>query len=44
MAKKDKKNSVHYVNNKEFLAAIVERKELIAEAEAADEAVPQISN
>ena len=44
MAKKDKKKSVHYVNNKEFLAAIVERKELIAEAEAADEPVPQISN
>ena len=44
MAKKDKKKSVHYVNNKEFLAAIVERKELIAEAEAADAPVPQISN
>ena len=44
MAKKDKKKAVHYVNNKEFLAAIVERKELIAEAEAADEPVPQISN
>ena len=44
MAKKDKKKAVHYVNNKEFLAAIVERKELIAEAEAADEPVPQRSN
>ena len=44
MAKKDKKKAVHYVNNKEFLAAIIERKELIAEAEAADEPVPQISN
>ena len=44
MAKKDKKKAVHYVNNKEFLEAIIERKELIAEAEAADEPTPQISN
>ena len=44
MAKKTKKKPIHYVNNKEFLAAIVERKVLIADAEAQGEDPPQISN
>ena len=34
----------HYVDNKKFLAAIIERKELLKEAEAADEPKPQITN
>ena len=33
----------HYVDNKKFLAAIIERKELLKEAEAADETKPQIT-
>jgi DNA-directed RNA polymerase specialized sigma24 family protein len=41
---REKKKPIHYVNNKEFLEAIIERKELIKEAEAAGEPVPQISN
>ena len=40
----EKKKKVHYVDNKAFLAAIVERKELIKEAEAEDEPKPRISN
>jgi len=44
MAKKTKKKSIHYVNNKEFLAAIIERKELIKEAESGGDPLPQISN
>jgi DNA-directed RNA polymerase specialized sigma24 family protein len=44
MAKREKKKPIHYVSNKDFLAAIVERKELLAEAEAAGEDPPQISN
>ena len=35
---------VHYVDNKKFLAAIVERKVLIAESEAAGDSPPQITN
>ena len=38
------KTKVHYVNNKEFLEAIVERKQLLREAEESGEAKPQISN
>ena len=40
----DNKKKVHYVDNKKFLAAIVERKELHKEAEEAGESKPQISN
>ena len=40
----DNKKKVHYVDNKKFLAAIVERKELLKEAEEAGESKPQISN
>ena len=32
MAKREKKKPIHYVSNKDFLAAIVERKELLKEA------------
>ena len=35
---------VHYVDNKKFLAAIIERKELMAESEAAGDGPPQITN
>ena len=38
------KKKVHYVDNKKFLAAIVERKEQIKEAEGVGESKPQISN
>ena len=38
------KKKVHYVDNKKFLAAIVERKEQLKDAEEADEPKPQISN
>ena len=38
------KKTIHYVNNKEFLQAIVERKTLIKEAESVGEPPPQISN
>ena len=38
------KKKIHYVNNKEFLAAIVERKQLIKEAEESDLPKPQVSN
>ena len=40
----EKKKKVHYVDNKAFLAAIIERKEHIKEAEAQGEPKPQISN
>ena len=40
----EKKKKVHYVDNKAFLAAIIERKELIKEAESEGEPKPQISN
>ena len=35
---------VHYVDNKKFLAAIIERKELMAESEAAGDGPPRITN
>ena len=35
---------VHYVDNKKFYAAIIERKKLIKESEAVGEEPPQISN
>ena len=38
------KKKVHYVDNKKFLSAIVERKEQLKDAEEADESKPQISN
>ena len=38
------KKKVHYVNNKEFLAAIVERKQHLKEAEESDLPKPQVSN
>ena len=38
------KKKVHYVDNKKFLAAIVERKVQLKDAEEADESKPQISN
>ena len=44
MAKREKKKPIHYVSNKDFLAAIVERKVLLADAEAQGEDPPQISN
>ena len=40
----DKKKKVHYVDNKKFLSAIVERKLQLKDAEEADESKPQISN
>lgn len=41
---REKKKPIHYVNNKEFLEAIIQRKELIKEAEEAGAPTPQISN
>ena len=38
------KKKVHYVDNKKFLAAIVERKVLLKEAEDEGESKPQITN
>ena len=40
----EKKKKPHYVNNKEFLEAIIKRKEAIKEAEEAGEPKPQITN
>ena len=40
----EKKKKIHYVDNKKFLAAIVERKVLLKEAEDEDDPKPQISN
>ena len=40
----DNKKKVHYVNNKEFLQAIVERKQALKEAEESDLPKPQVSN
>jgi len=40
----EKKKKIHYVDNKKFLAAIVERKVLLKEAEEEDDPKPQISN
>ena len=39
-----KKTPIHYVNNKEFLAAIVERQEKIKEMEASGDEPPTITN
>ena len=39
-----RKRSEHYVNNKEFLAAIIEYKKSIRDAEAAGEPKPRITN
>ena len=38
------KKKIHYVDNKKFLEAIIERKEQIKEAEGVGESKPQISN
>ena len=38
------KKKIHYVDNKKFLAAIIERKEQIKEAEGVGDPKPQISN
>ena len=38
------KKKVHYVNNKQFLEAIVERKQLLREAEESGDPKPQITN
>ena len=38
------KKKVHYVDNKKFLAAIIERKEQIKEAEGMGDPKPQITN
>ena len=38
------KKKVHYVNNKEFLEAIVVRKQLLREAEESGDSPPQITN
>ena len=35
---------VHYVDNKKFLAAIIETKEIMAESEAAGDGPPRITN
>jgi len=39
-----KKIPIHYVNNKEFLAAIVERQDKIKEMEASGDEPPRITN
>ena len=44
MAKKPKKVSVHYVDNKKFLQAMKDWKEQCAEAEEAGDETPRISN
>ena len=41
---REKKKPIHYVNNKEFLEAIIQRKELLREAEETGAPTPQISN
>ena len=40
----DSKKKIHYVNNKEFLAAITERKQQIKEAEESGLPKPKVSN
>ena len=40
----DKKKKPHYVNNKEFLQAMIEWKASVVEAEANDEPKPQVTN
>ena len=39
-----KKKTIHYVDNKKFLEAIIERKQSVREAEELGEAKPQITN
>ena len=39
-----KKKSIHYVNNKEFLAAMIEYKGQVAEAAAAGKERPPVSH
>tara|TARA_B100001750_G_C15516362_1_gene607526 strand:- start:27 stop:509 length:483 start_codon:yes stop_codon:yes gene_type:complete len=41
---KTKKKAIHYVNNKEFYNALVERQEKIKETEGSGDDPPQISN
>ena len=40
----EKKKKPHYVNNKEFLAAMVEFKQMVADAEEAGEPKPRVPN
>ena len=40
----DKKKKPHYVNNKEFLQAMIDWKTTVVEAEANDESRPQVTN
>ena len=40
----DKKKKPHYVNNKEFLQAMIDWKATVVEAEANDEFRPQVTN
>ena len=40
----EKKKKPHYVNNKEFLAAMVEFKQMVADAEAEGEPKPRVPN
>ena len=40
----DKQKKPHYVNNKEFLQAMIEWKATVLEAEANDESRPQVTN
>jgi len=40
----DKQKKPHYVNNKEFLQAMIDWKASVLEAEANDEARPQVTN
>ena len=37
-------NAKHYVNNKEFLEAIIEWKEKVKEAESSDEDIPPVTD
>ena len=40
----EKKKKPHYVNNKEFLVAMVEFKQMVSDAEAAGEPKPRVPN
>ena len=44
MAKRRDPNSAHYINNKEFLVAMTEYRELRIEAEESGEDRPQVTN
>ena len=44
MAKRRDPNSAHYINNKEFLVAMTEYRELRLEAEESGEDRPQVTN